>query len=129
MMQSPTTLSPLETFLKRPDIEGSPAWEYINGRSQQEPMPTLFHSRLQRNLVNTINQQTRDYEAIQALRCVVPPFSPVPHIAVIEIPRTWNKKERWDLTETRFSLVIVLQAFLGRAVLISLCRTLAIYES
>ncbi len=50
-------------------------------------MPTLFHSRLQRNLVNKINQQTNDYEAIQELRCIVPPFSPVPDIAVVKNTR------------------------------------------
>ncbi len=49
-MQSPIAASPLESFLERPDIEGSPAWEFIDGRSHQKPMPTLFHSQLQRNL-------------------------------------------------------------------------------
>ena len=90
-MQSPITVSSLERFLAQPDIEESPAWEFINGRysagvawpSQQKPMLTLFHSRLQRNLVNTINQQYQAYEVIQELRCIVPPFSPVPDIAVI----------------------------------------------
>ena len=50
-------------------------------------MPTLFHSRLQRNLVNTINQQTTAYEAIQELRCFVPPLSPVPDIVVVRSDR------------------------------------------
>ncbi|MGQ9870510.1 Uma2 family endonuclease [Leptodesmis sp.] len=82
-MQSPATTNPLETFLSQPNIEISPAWEFINGRAQQKPMPTLFHSRLQRNLVNAINAFTTDYEAIQELRCIVPPLSPVPDIAVV----------------------------------------------
>lgn len=86
-MQAPATVSLLEAFLKQPDIEASPAWEFIDGRSRQKPTPTLFHSRLQRNLVNAINQQTKQYEAIQELRCIVPPFSPVPDIAVIAIER------------------------------------------
>ena len=86
-MQSPITVSPLDHFLAQPNIEESPAWEFINGRSQQKPMPTLFHSRLQRNLVNAINQHSQIYEAIQELRCIVPPFSPVPDIAVIAIER------------------------------------------
>ncbi|MEL7331439.1 MAG: Uma2 family endonuclease [Cyanobacteria bacterium J06560_2] len=86
-MRSPITVSPLENFLARPDIEGSPAWELIDGQPTQKPMPTLFHSRLQRNLVNAINQQTAEYEAIQELRCLVPPFSPVPDIAVVAINR------------------------------------------
>ena len=46
-------------------------------------MPTLFHSRLQRNLVNFINNNTQEFEAIQELRCIVPPLSTVPDISVI----------------------------------------------
>jgi Uma2 family endonuclease len=76
------TLS-LTEFLSQPNIESSPAWELINGRTVQKPMPTLFHSRLQRNLVNYINFYTQELEAIQELRCIVPPYSPVPDIAVI----------------------------------------------
>jgi Uma2 family endonuclease len=85
-MQSLSTPS-LSTFLDQADIEASPAWEFINARAVQKPMPTLFHSRLQRNLVNYINRHTTAYEAIQELRCIVPPFSPVPDIAVIAIAR------------------------------------------
>ena len=54
-MQSPTVTTLLADFLKQPHIEASPAWEFINGRAQQKVMPTLFHFRLQRNLVNAIN--------------------------------------------------------------------------
>ncbi|NER48737.1 MAG: Uma2 family endonuclease, partial [Symploca sp. SIO1A3] len=72
-MQSPTLTSSLDAFLQQPNIETSPGWEFIPGHAQQKPMPTLFHSRLQRNLVNTINSQTQTYEAIQELRCIVPP--------------------------------------------------------
>ncbi|MEM1280136.1 MAG: Uma2 family endonuclease [Cyanobacteria bacterium P01_H01_bin.152] len=82
-MQSPTVSSTLAAFLNEPNIEASPAWEFFNGQAQQKPMPSLFHSRLQRNLVNEINRQTLEYEAIQELRCIVPPFSPVPDIAVV----------------------------------------------
>lgn len=82
-MRSPATTTPLDAFLSQPNIEGSPAWEFINGRAQQKPRFTSFHSRLQRNLVNAINSQTTDYEAIQELRCLVPPFSPVPDIVVV----------------------------------------------
>jgi hypothetical protein len=49
-MQSPphtNTLNHLETFLQQPNIENSPAWEFIQGKAQQKPMSTLFHSRLQ----------------------------------------------------------------------------------
>lgn len=86
-MQPSTVTDRLARFLKQPNIETSPAWEFINGRAQQKIMPTLFHSRLQRNLVNAINAQTEAYEAIQELRCIVPPFSPVPDIAVVAIER------------------------------------------
>lgn len=78
---------PLTEFLAQPNIESSPAWELINGEALQKPMPTLFHSRLQRNLVNFINNNTEQFEAIQELRCIVPPYSPVPDISVISCER------------------------------------------
>jgi len=90
MTQSPIAPLSLEAFLQQPNIEASPAWEFIQGRAQQKPRPTLFHSRLQRNLVNTINSQTQEYEAIQELRCIVPPLSPVPNIAVVNVERLPN---------------------------------------
>ena len=86
-MQSPIITSTLDAFLQQPNIEASPAWEFLNEKSQQKPMPTLFHSRLQRNLVNAINNQTKTYEAIQELRCIVPPMSPVPDISVVKCNR------------------------------------------
>jgi Uma2 family endonuclease len=82
MVQSIATLS-IENFLAQPNIESSPAWEFMDGRAVQKPMPTLFHSRLQRNLVNSINERTDRFEAIQELRCIVPPHSPVPDIAIV----------------------------------------------
>jgi Uma2 family endonuclease len=85
-MQS-TITTPLAEFLAQPNIEASPAWEFINGTARPKVMPTLYHSRLQRNLVNWINQNTDRYEAIQELRCIISPISPVPDIAVIEIDR------------------------------------------
>ena len=82
-----TIARPLAEFLTQPNIEASPAWEFINGTARQKIMPTLFHSRLQRNLVNWINQNTDRYEAIQELRCIISPISPVPDISVIAIDR------------------------------------------
>ncbi|NEQ85289.1 MAG: Uma2 family endonuclease [Moorea sp. SIO2I5] len=73
----------LREFLTQPNIEASPAWELIDGRAVQKPMPTLFHSRLQRNLVNYINDRTNGFEAVQELRCIIPPYSPVPDIAIV----------------------------------------------
>jgi Uma2 family endonuclease len=80
-------LTPIAEFLSQPNIEASPAWELINGCAIQKPMPTLFHSRLQRNLVNYINFHTENFEAIQELRCIVPPYSPVPDISVVVVSR------------------------------------------
>lgn len=74
MPPSPSITNSLDTFLQQPNIEASPAWEFIHGQAQQKPMPTLFHCRLQRNLVNAINNKTQVYEAIQELRCIIPPY-------------------------------------------------------
>lgn len=90
MIQSLASLS-LDDFLAQSMIEASPAWELIAGQALQKPMPTLFHSRIQRNLVNRINTQTEEFEAIQELRCIVPPYSPVPDIAVISQNRLSNE--------------------------------------
>lgn len=86
-MVNSVTKIPLAEFLAQPNIEASPAWELINGQATQKPMPTLFHSRLQRNLVNYINDHTDQFEAVQELRCVVPPYSPVPDISVVACNR------------------------------------------
>ncbi|MFB2936608.1 Uma2 family endonuclease [Aerosakkonemataceae cyanobacterium BLCC-F154] len=75
--------SSIAEFLSQPNIEASPAWELINGRAIQKPMPTLFHSRLQRNLVNYINVHSETLEAVQEWRCIIPPLSPVPDISVV----------------------------------------------
>jgi len=85
-MQSIALLS-LADFLAQPNIESSPAWELIAGRAVQKTMPTLFPSRLQRHLVNYINDRTDKFEAVQELRCLVPPASPVPDIAIIASDR------------------------------------------
>ncbi|WP_293116825.1 Uma2 family endonuclease [Moorena sp. SIO4G3] len=86
-MQSPSITNSLNAFLQQPNIEASPAWEFIHGHPKQKPMPTLFHSRLQRNLVNAINNQTHACVAIQELRCIIPPLSPVPDIVVVKSVR------------------------------------------
>ncbi len=86
MIQSIAALS-LQEFLTQPNIESSPAWELMLGGAVQKTMPTLFHSRLQRNLVNYINDRTNRFEAVQELRCLVPPYSPVPDISIIACDR------------------------------------------
>lgn len=88
MTTNPSVSVPsLADFLANPDIESSPAWELIAGKAIQKPMPTLFRSRLQRNFVNYINDRTERFEAIQELRCIVPPYSPVLDIAIVDRDR------------------------------------------
>lgn len=36
-MQSQLLSNPLEIFLQQPDIEASPAWEFIQGKAKQKP--------------------------------------------------------------------------------------------
>ena len=57
----------LEAFLKLPDIEESPAWEY-NGQARQKPMSSTQHSRLQFKLCEAINQVGEDREIACAFR-------------------------------------------------------------
>ncbi|WP_256874990.1 Uma2 family endonuclease [Nostoc sp. C052] len=100
MPQSIATIS-LAEFLAQPNIEASPVWELIDGRAVQKTMPTLFYSRLQRNLVNYINDRTDEFEAVQELRCIVPPYSPVPDIAIVACHRltdedgSFNRAPDW----------------------------------
>ena len=49
MMRSPSITNSLDAFRQQPNIKAFPAWEFIHGQPKQKPMPTLFHSRLQRN--------------------------------------------------------------------------------
>ncbi|MEG3905149.1 Uma2 family endonuclease [Microcoleus sp. B4-C5] len=86
----------LEEFLAQPNIESSPAWELIAGRAVQKTMPTLFHSRLQNNLVNYINDRTDRFEAVPELRCLVPPHSPVPDIAIVACDRLPDEDGPFD---------------------------------
>lgn len=73
----------LEAFLASPNIDESPAWELINLVAVRKPMPTLFHSRLQKRLLGMIDQSTQRYEALPELRCVLATGSVVPDVAVI----------------------------------------------
>ncbi|MFP4104291.1 Uma2 family endonuclease, partial [Coleofasciculus sp.] len=50
----------------------------------------------QRNLVNYINGHTDEFEAVQELRCLVPPYSPVPDISIIAIARLPEKDGLFD---------------------------------
>ncbi|MEA5511365.1 Uma2 family endonuclease [Crocosphaera sp. UHCC 0190] len=83
------TLS-LEDFLNKPNIDESPAWEYINGKMLQKPMPQTHHSRLQLKLATAIELVAESNQialAFPELRCTFGGRSIVPDIAVI----LWDK--------------------------------------
>ncbi|MEA5471882.1 Uma2 family endonuclease [Spirulina sp. 06S082] len=73
----------LKDFLELPDIDESPAWELMEGRAMQKPMPTIYHSTLQKRLVALIDASESPYEAFPELRCILNTRSVVPDIAII----------------------------------------------
>jgi Uma2 family endonuclease len=73
----------LEAFLKLPNIEASPAWEFLDAQAVQKPMPTAHHSLLQKRLTTVIDQADSPYEAFPELRCILSSHSVVPDITVI----------------------------------------------
>ncbi|MEA5533959.1 Uma2 family endonuclease [Crocosphaera sp. XPORK-15E] len=87
------TLS-LEDFLEKPNIDESPAWEYINAKMSQKPMPQGQHSKLQYKLCETINQVAESPQiayALPELRCSFGNRSIVPDISIFywkRIPTT-----------------------------------------
>jgi len=84
----------LGDFLARPEIDDSPAWEFLNGVPTQKPMPKLPHSRLQLRLAQAIESLAQPLGAIYAfpeLRCTFSNRSLVPDIAILrreKIPLT-----------------------------------------
>lgn len=77
----------LQDFLRLPNIEESPAWEFVDGQANQKPMPTAHHSILQKRLTAAINQADSSYEAFPELRCTLSSNSVVPDIIVIHQDR------------------------------------------
>lgn len=77
----------LQSFLQRPNIEASPAWEFIDGEVVQKVMPTIDHSILHKRLVSAIDAAESGYEAFPELRCVLQGNSVVPDVAVIRRDR------------------------------------------
>jgi Uma2 family endonuclease len=73
----------IEEFLKRPDLEESPAWEYADGIAMQKPMPKTRHAILQKRLLAAIDPHSDLYTALPELRCTFAGRSLVPDIAVI----------------------------------------------
>ncbi|MEO0540464.1 MAG: Uma2 family endonuclease [Cyanobacteria bacterium P01_A01_bin.105] len=86
-MTKSAAVESIETFLELPNIEGSPAWELIEGKALQKPMPEFRHSQLQLNLVVFINQNADNFYALQELRCIVSGYAPVPDIVVALLDR------------------------------------------
>lgn len=86
----------LEEFLKLPETK--PASEYIEGQISQKPMPQVKHSRLQGELITTINLLARNQSfayAFPELRCTFGGRSLVPDVAVLRwerIPRDENNE-------------------------------------
>ncbi|MCC5637580.1 Uma2 family endonuclease [Nostoc sp. CHAB 5844] len=87
MTASPSKILTLEEFLKLPELENSPAWEYVDGVVMQKPMPKTRHSILQKRLLIEIDSHSDDYTALPELRCTFAGRSVVPDIAVI----AWNR--------------------------------------
>ena len=77
-----TPRTTLEEFLKLPNIDESPAWEYINAGVIQKPMGGGKHSLLQKRLVAVIDAIGGDYEAFPELRCTFGNRSVVPDVVV-----------------------------------------------
>ncbi|MGK7889808.1 MAG: Uma2 family endonuclease [Leptolyngbyaceae cyanobacterium] len=93
----------LEAFLASPNIEESPAWEYIDGHTHHKPMPKTRHSLLQKRLLNIIDRHTDDYTALPELRCTFGGRSIVPDVAVVawdRIPLGSNGEPEDDFTQS-----------------------------
>jgi Uma2 family endonuclease len=86
-MATTTQRLALQDFLKLPNIEESPAWEFVDGQANQKPMPAAFHSILQKRLTAAIDQADSSYEAFPELRCILSSNSVVPDITVIHQDR------------------------------------------
>ncbi|MBD2167845.1 Uma2 family endonuclease [Calothrix membranacea FACHB-236] len=83
MVHSPTKPLTLEEFLKLPETK--PASEYINGQVIPKPMPQGKHSRLQGELISSINALVKPQKialAFPELRCTFGGRSIIPDIAV-----------------------------------------------
>lgn len=87
MTASSTQALTIEEFLALPNIDESPAWEYVDGMAMQKPMPKTRHSLLQKKLLSAIDTHSEIYTALPELRCTFAGRSIVPDIAVVG----WNR--------------------------------------
>jgi Uma2 family endonuclease len=83
MTASSSKILTLEEFLQLPNVEDSPAWEYVDGVVMQKPMPKTRHSILQKRLLVEVDSHSNDYTALPELRCTFAGRSIVPDIAVV----------------------------------------------
>ena len=82
MVQAPTKIT-LEEFLKLPETK--PYSEYINGQVIQKPIPQGKHSKLQGELVTTLNNVVEERQialAFPELRCTFGGRSIVPDVTL-----------------------------------------------
>jgi len=88
MIQTATPTLTLEEFLKLPETQ--PAYEFINGKILQKPMPQGEHSRLQYKLCSTINEigeSAKTACAFPELRCSFGGNAIVPDVTVFRWER------------------------------------------
>ena len=88
MVRTESKTLTLEKFLALPETK--PASEYIDGQIIQKPMPQGKHSKLQGELVTTINSITKPKRtalAFPELRCTFGDRSIIPDVAVF----TWER--------------------------------------
>lgn len=86
-MATTTQQLTLQDFLKQPNLEESPAWEYLARQADQKPIATAHHSILQKRLTAAIDQTNSAYEAFPELPCILSRNSVVPDITVINRDR------------------------------------------
>jgi len=80
-LAAPLTLA---DFLRRPEVDESPAWEFHDRQAHQKPMPGIQHSRLQTRLAGAINAIASGWEALPELRSTVGDRSIVPDVSVLK---------------------------------------------
>ncbi|MGB3649860.1 MAG: Uma2 family endonuclease [Rivularia sp. (in: cyanobacteria)] len=88
MVRTESKTLTLEEFLALPEMK--PASEYIDGQIIQKPMPQGKHSKLQGELVTTVNSITKPKRvalAFPELRCTFGGRSIIPDVAVF----TWER--------------------------------------
>ncbi|MEL6604910.1 MAG: Uma2 family endonuclease [Cyanobacteria bacterium J06614_10] len=101
MVQAPTKPITLEAFLQQPETK--PASEYVDGHIIQKPVPELYHSGIQADLIKAIDaalSPNKIARAFPELRCTFENCSIIPDITVLpwhQISHTENGKLSGEL--------------------------------